>query len=313
MLRIFHGRLSIVPIVIFLSGSVQAASDGHEWAGILSASFGYDDNLTQEDNTSAVASDLNDNYIEILGNAERYVSGARNDGIRLSGTFFSREYQSEGAFDFSQLSAGVGYDKIFSDWKARFDAGYDNATYGGETYQQVTKLRAEVRRRMTKKAELRLRFQANFIDADANFSNLDGTRQYLRAETRIKQDKNRYRLSYTYQTNDRDGSKTATTFSSASPNRHIFRANARIPLNKKWRGEFDVRYRTSRYQESNELADSSTITREDDRLRTRFGVEYKQTKKTKVFGRYDHYDNNSNTDSRSYKRSLISVGLKYSI
>lgn len=313
MYSILRDRMFIAPIVIILSGGAQAASDDHEWAGILSASFGYDDNLTLEDDTSATASELKDNYLEVLGSARRYVSGVRNDGLRISGTLFRRQYLSESDFDFFQLGGGVGYDKTFPDWKARFDAGFDNITYGGEDYQQVTKFGAEVRRRMTKKTELRLRFQANFFDAGVNYSNLDGTRQFVRAETRIKQAKNRYRLSYTYQTNDRDGSRTATTFSSASPNRHILRANARVPINSKLRGEFDVRYRISRYQEPNVLADSTTITREDDRLRTRLGVEYKQSNKTKLFGRYDYYNNDSNTDSRSYKRSLISVGINYSI
>ncbi len=309
MYRIFRDRMLIAPIVIFLSGSAQAASDDHEWAGILSASFGYDDNLTLEDDTSAVASELKDNYLEVLGSAGRYVSGVRNDGLRISGTLFSRQYQNEVDFGFSQIGGGVGYDKIFSDWKARFEAGYDHITYGGETYQQVTKFGAEARRRMTEKAELRLRLQANFIDAGTNYSNLDGTRQYVRAETRIKQGKNRYRLSYTYQTNDREDS-TTPTFSSDSPNRHILRANARIRLSSKWKGEIEARYRMSRYQNPEE---SSGLTREDDRLRARLGVEYKYADKTKLFGRYDYYDNDSNIGLQSYTRSLISVGVKYSI
>lgn len=313
MSSINRDRILIATIVIFLSGSVQAASDDHEWVGLLSASFGYDDNLTLEDDTSAVASELDDIYLEVLGSTSRYVSGTRNDGLRIYGTIFSRQYQSEVDFGFSQIGGGVGYDKTFSDWKARFDAGYDHITYGGETYEQVTKFGAEVRRKMTDKADLRLRFQANFIDAGANYTDLDGTRQYVRAETRIKQGKNRYRLSYTYQTNDRNDSRTATTFSSDSPNRHILRANARIPFNSKWRGEFEVRYRMSHYEDPNVLSDGTTITREDDRLRTRLGVEYKQTSKTKLFGRYDYYDNESNIDSQSYTRNLISVGVKYSI
>jgi len=313
MFRIFRGRLSIAPLVIVLSGGVQAASDDQEWSGILSASVGYDDNLTLEDDTSAVASELDDNYIELLGSAGRYVSGVRNDGLRISGIFFKRQYLNESDFDFSLLGVGVGYDKTLSGWKARFDAGYDDMTYGGNTYQQVTKLGVEGRRRLTEKTELRLRYETNFIDAGTNYSNLDGTRQYVRAETRIKQDKNRYRLSYTYETNDRDDSISGTSFSSDSPNRHILRANARIPLSSKWRGEIDTRYRISRYQDPEVVSGVTTTTREDDRFRVRLGIEYKQASKTKLFGQYDYYDNDSNIDSQSYERNLISVGIKYTI
>ena len=316
MYRVFNDRSAITLITVSLCASAQctsaqAASDDHKWAGILSASIGYDDNLTQEDNTSAVASGLDDNYLEVLGSASRYLSGARNDGLRISGTLFTRQYESEGDFDFSQLGVGVGYDKTFSNWKARFDAGYDYITYSGETYQRVTKLGAEGRRRLTKKTELRLRYEHQFIDAGANYSNLDGTRQYVRAETRIKQGKTRYRLSYTYQTNDRDDSRSGTSFSSDSPNRHILRANARIRFNSNWKGEIEARYRMSRYQDPEVESGVTTITREDDRFRARLGVEYKYADKTKLFGQYDHYDNDSNIDSRDYERDLFSVGVKH--
>lgn len=316
MYRVFNGRSAIVLTVVSLCASAQyasaeIASDGHEWAGIVSASIGYDDNLRQEENTSAVASGLDDNYLEVLGSASRYVSGVRNDGIRINGTLFSRQYVTENDFDFSQLGVGAGYDKTFSDWKARFDAGYDYITYRGETYQRVTKLRAEGRRRLTKKTELRLRYEAQFIDTDAIYSYLDGTSQYVRAETRIKQSKNRYRLSYTYETNDREDSRTATTFSSDSPNRHIFRARARIPFSSKWKGEIEARYRMSKYRDPEELSGAQTITREDDRFRVRFGVEYKSADKTKIFALYDYYDNDSNIDEQIYTRKLYSIGVKY--
>ena len=311
MYRVFNDRCAITLITVSLCASAQAASDDHDWAGILSASIGYDDNLRQEDNTSAVASGLDDNYLEVLGSASRYVSGVRNDGLRISGTLFSRQYATENDFDFSQLGVGVGYDKTFSDWKSRFDAGYDYVTYSGETYQRITKLRAEGRRRLSKKTELRLRYEHQFIDAGANYSNLDGTRQYVRAETRIKQGKTRYRLSYTYQTNDREDSRSGTSFSSDSPNRHILRANARIPFNSNWKGEIEARYRMSRYQDPEVESGVTTITREDDRFRARLGVEYKQTDQTKLFVRYEYYDNDSNIDSQIYTRNLYSFGLKH--
>jgi hypothetical protein len=320
MYKVFNERSAIALTVVSLCASAQwtsaqAAPDDYEWDGIFSAAIGYDDNLRQEDNTSAVASGLDDNYLEVLGSASRYVSGVRNDGIRIAGTLFSRQYATEDEFDFSQLGVGVGYDKSFSDWKSRFDLGYDYVTYSGETYQRITKLRAEGRRRLTKKTELRLRYEAQFIDAGANYSNLDGTRQYVRAETRIKQGKTRYRLSYTYQTNDRDGDRddtvTPSTFSSDSPNRHILRANARIPFSSKWRGEIEARYRMSKYQEPEELSGGGRITREDDRFRTRLGLEYKSGDQTKLFARYDYYDNDSNIEEQIYTRNLYSFGLKH--
>jgi hypothetical protein len=316
MYRVFNERSAIALTVVSLCASATctsalAASDDHEWEGIVSAAIGYDDNLTLEDDTSAVASGLDDNYLEVLGSASRYLSGVRNDGLRINGTVFARQYSSEGDFDFTQLGLGVGYDKTFADWKGRFDAGYDYMTYGGETYQRVTKLRAEGRRRLTKKTELRLRYEGQYIDAGENYSYLNGTRQTIRAETKIKQGKTRYRLSYAYETNDREDTRTATTFSSDSPNRHIIRARARVPFSSNWKGEIEARYRKSKYRDPDVLSDGSTITREDDRFRARVGLEYEFADNTKVFGRYDYYDNDSNFESKVYTRNLYSIGVKH--
>jgi len=310
MYKLFQNRVAVALMATFWGVSAQAAPSGHEWTGILSASIGNDDNLTLDDDTSAVPSEVDDDYLELLASASRYISGVRNDGFRVNGTLFTRNYDSVSAFDFTLLGAGIGYDKTFSNWKTRFDAGYDYITFGSETYQEVAKLGIEGRRRLSKKTELRLRYEANFIDAGKDFTNLDGTRQYVRAETRIKQGKNRYRLSYTYETNARDDRRTATTFSSASPNRHIIRANARIPFAGKWQAEIDARYRVSKYRDRNVFSDSSTQTRKDDRFRSRLGLEYNLTKETKLFGRYDYLDNDSNIDSRSYDRDLISIGAQ---
>lgn len=305
-----HQGIAMTMLTVLCCGSVQAANDGQEWTGILSASIGYDDNLTLGDN-EAIASQLDDTYLELLGSASRYLTGVRDDGLRVTGTAFTRQYESENDYGFTLLGIGIGYDKKFTDWKARFEAGYDYIEYGGDTYEKITKLGVEGRHGLSANTELRLRYEANFIDApNALYQNLDGTSHMLRAETRIKQGSNRYRLSYTFETNDRDDLRTATTFSSSSPNRHILRANARIPFAGKWEAELDARYRNSRYRDSNLFSGGSTKRRDDDRFRARLGLEYKLGDKTRLFGRYDYYDNNSNINTYSYTRNLVSFGVQ---
>lgn len=301
----------IAMLATFGCGNAQAALNGHEWSGILSASVGNDDNLTLGD-ASSVASQREDNYLEVLGFASRYLSGVRDDGVRISGTLFTRQYESENDFGFTLVGVGVGYDKKFTDWKTRFEAGYDYIEYGGDTYEKISKLAVEGRHHLTQDAELRLRYEADFISApDTLYRNLEGTMHQFRAETRLKQDSNRYRLSYTLETNDRDDFRTATTFTSSSPVRHILRANARIPFAGKWEGEIDARYRKSRYRDKNLFSNGSSKTRDDERFRARLGIEYKYTGKTRFFGRYENFNNDSNIDTYSYDRNLISVGIQH--
>ena len=283
------------------------------WNGLASASFGYDDNVTLVDDDSSVgASDLKDHFFDVLGTAGRYLKGDKNDGIRFQGTLYNREYDTDDNFNFFLISGGLAYHRKLGDWYGRFGAKYDYLEFGGDPYESIITLSAEGRHKLSKNTEIRLRYRYSDIDAESSqFNSIDGDRHRLNAEYRLKHAGNRYRFSYTYETNDRNDSvRTATTFSSSSPVRQTLRANAQIPLNAKWGTEFDVRYRDSRYKDDNVIA-SVERRRNDDRLKVKAELNYRIDRKTDVFIDYTHTDNESSISSFDYDRNEVSVGVNY--
>jgi len=300
-------RLCAAMVAMVISGGASAG----DWNGLLQLSVASDDNVSLTDSNDIVASNESDNYIEVLGSASRYLTGNKDNGVRFIGTLFNREYDTEDGFDFTLLGAGLGYDRKLGDWNARFEANYEYLEFGGDTYEKILHVSAEGRHKFSKKTELRVRYRYSDINAPEDaFSNLEGDRHQLRVEGRFRSGKNRYRLSYTYEDNDRDDRTTMTTFSSSSPIRHILRANAKVPLNAKWETEFDVRYRDSRYKDDNVSGGMSTR-RDDDRFRAKATLKYKLDSKTKLFADYNHFDNDSSIDTFTYKRNVASVGVEH--
>jgi predicted porin len=302
-------QMSMVIAAVMLSGTAAAAAD--DWSGILSVSVGNDDNVTLADDSNVVASGEKDNFVDVLATAGTYLTGNRDDGIRLKGTFYNRGYDTEDDFNFTLAGVGIEYQKKFGEWHGRFGAKYNYIEFGGEPYESIVSLKAEGRRKLNKNTELRIRYRYSDITAEsAQFDNLEGDRHQLRVEGRYKQGKNRYRLSYRFETNDRNDTETATTFTSSSPVRHTIRANAKIPLVGKWGSEFDLRWRDSRYKDDN-VAPGSSVRREDDRLKASAGLNYQLDKKTDLYADYTYTDNDSNIDSFQYERNVVSMGVNY--
>lgn len=302
-------QLCLVAAASLLSGTVAAA--GSDWTGILSASVGNDDNVTLADDSNVVASNEGDLFLDVLAAAGSYLSGNQDDGIRFDGTFYNREYDTEDGFNLSLVDASIAYHKKLGDWNGRFGVKYSYIEFGGDPYQGIYDLSAEGRRKINDNTELRIRYRYSDINSESSqFDNTDGDRQDVRIEGRFKSDKNRYLLSYNFETNDRNDLQTATTYTSSSPVRHTIRANAKIPLAGKWGSEFDLRWRGSRYKDDNVTAGSSTR-RDDDRLTAKAGLNYALNKKVEIYADYAYTDNNSNISSYDYKRNEVSMGVNY--
>ena len=297
--------------VLAVTTALSSAAVASEWRGIVSAKIGHDDNVTLADDSNVVASDLKDNFIDILGVAGRYLTGDKDNGIRFTGVLYNREYDTDDEFNFLLVSGGLAYHKKLGDWHGRFGAKYDYLEFGGDPYETVFTVSAEGRHKFTKNTELRLRYRYSDIDAESRqFNNLEGDRHQARAEYHLKHGGNRYRLSYTFETNDRTDRSSATTFSSSSPVRHTLRANAQIPLGGKWGTEFDLRYRDSRYKDDN-VSNGVSTRRNDDRVKAKAELNYQISRKTDVFIDYTHTDNESNISSFDYDRNEVSVGVNY--
>lgn len=291
--------------------SAVAADTGSDWTGLVSASMGHDSNVTLSDNSNIITSNTSDNFINTLGTAGRYLTGNRDDGVRINGVFYFRKYQTENNFDFSLVNTSAAYHKKMGSWYGRFSAKYNYLEFGGNPYQNIYDLTSEGRHKFSSKNELRLRYRYSKFDAlSSQFDNTGGHRHRFEVEDRFKVDSVRYRLAWRSEINNLNDSQTTTSYTSSSTLRTRIRINAKVPVTDKWGSEFDLRWRNSRYLDDN-VTPTSRVRRTDNRVTAKAALNYDLNKTTAVFADYTYYNNSSNISRYQYNRNMISVGLNY--
>ena len=284
------------------------------WTGLLSTSLLSDSNVTLvNDDLTAVTSE-SDSSITISAYGEKWLSGGRSDGIRLFLKGYLQNYNTQTTYNYTQFGLGIArYDNLGS-WKMRYGGFWDETYLGGAQYQRVLSAEARARKSLSKNNQLRLRYKVSSIDAtNPTYGYLGGMRHQLRLGDQIRSGKNRYRVYYQLELNDREDfeSPAGTTylFKSYSPTRHTVRVTGWWSLSNSWALRLDGRYRTSLYSENNILVGNVSESRDDTQTRLSARLSKKLDKNLRLEMAYTVTNNDSSVDAESYDRSVASVGL----
>ncbi len=281
-----------------------------KWSGFATANMGYDSNVKQANEDLVGVVGESDTSFEIMGVGNYWLRGGRKDGVRLSFSADVQKYKTLNNYDFSQLHLGLSRFDRLGGWDLRFTGSWHESYLGGDNYQRILGGEARGRYGLGDGKYLRLRYRLNYMAAtDAAFDALDGWRHQLRAGMQISMGRHRLRGYYQFEMNNRNDRDNGIRFTSFSPTRHAVRAIASLRLNARWTVRLGARYRYSAYNDPSDIAGASSITRVDHQLR--FGARLGRSfaRYWGVEGQYNYYDNSSNIDTYSYKRSVIYLGV----
>ncbi len=281
-----------------------------KWSGFVAANADYDSNVKQANEDLVGVVGESDTSFEIMGVGNYWLRGGRKDGVRLSFGANVQKYQTLNNYDFSQLHLGLSRFGRLGEWRMRFTGSWHESYLGGDNYQRIFGGEARGRYGLGDGKYLRLRYRLNYITAtDAVFEALDGWRHQLRAGMQVSMGRHRLRSYYQLEVNDRNDRDNGIRFTSFSPTRHAVRAIASLRLDARWRMRLDARYRYSVYNDPSDISGAGSITRVDNQIRLGARLGRGFARYWEVEGQYDYYDNNSNVDVYSYKRSVISLGI----
>ncbi len=280
------------------------------WGGFVAANVGYDSNVKLANEDLVGVTGESDNSLEVMGIANYWLRGGRNDGVRIVVSADVQKYQNLSNYDFSQFQLGLARFGHLGKWNMRFTGSWNESYLGGNRYQSVFGAEARGRYGLGRDKYVRLRYRLNYMtSADTQFEALDGLRHQFRAGMQVNKGVHRFRAYYQLDLNDRTDRLVGTNFTSFSPTRHALRALAYWHLGGKWKGRLDARYRYSGYNDPNRVAGVETITRIDKQLRLGARLGRNFAKYWEVEGSYNYYDNNSNISADSYKRSVAYLGV----
>ncbi|MCM8882372.1 MAG: hypothetical protein LC541_03430 [Candidatus Thiodiazotropha sp.] len=281
------------------------------WSSFFSVGLGYDDNITLENDSLNLASNESDTLLELFGFTQGLLIGSHHDGLLFRGSLFSDLYTSQSDYSLTEVNLGLYKRFRLQEWNNESGLYLTYSTLGGEPYLSSTNLSLNARRNLSNELGLRFRVRLKAIQSlDQDNDGLEGSAFDLRTEGRWAMRENtRFRTYYQLELNDRDGSATATTFTSLSPTRHGLYLDYLQSVLQNWQLKLSGSYRLSDYDEENLEADGTTITRKDERVRMGIELNRRFWDRFQLAVEYSHTDNSSNIDRYSYQRNMILASL----
>ncbi len=302
----------------------KISAPGKKWTGLLSASLYSDSNVSLANDDLAAVSSKSDTVMVLSAFGTKWLIGGSADGVRLFLRGYLQNYNTQTTYNYTKFGLGAAYYNRMGNWKMRYGGFWDEAYLGGAQYQRILSAEMRARKALSKNNQLRLRYKLSSIDAtDPAYDDLGGIRQQLRLGNQTRSGKNRYRVYYQLELNDREdrnysidngGGDIDYFFTSYSPTRHTFRVTGWWNLASTWKLRLDGRYRTSRYNDDNYVFNSLTLVkttelRKDTQTRLSARLSKKLDKNLKLEMAYTVTNNDSSVYVESYDRSLASVGL----
>ncbi|MFB6259494.1 MAG: hypothetical protein ABEJ96_04640 [Thiohalorhabdaceae bacterium] len=278
------------------------------FSGLLSASLGYNDNVTLAPDDTVSGTDA-DRFLEYMAAATYQARGDRRDGLQVKGSVLGTDYTDIDRFDQTYVRVGPEWDRRWGRWDTDLAAHADFLYLDGSLFESVLTGEAEGRRELGPSTSLRLRYRFSRIEGDAPYGYLTGNRHRASVEGRYR-DGFEAEAGYELEYNDRNDRTTATRFTSVSPTRHKVFLEAAYPAGP-WEAEAEAEYRYSRYHDANtDTRTGLNRVREDDRLTLEAGLSRKLPWALRSFAEYRHTDNDSNIGYYAYTANVVQLGLE---
>lgn len=285
------------------------------WSGFVTSDIVYDSNVSLIDEEVSQTQGISDITVELSATTSRILLGDANNGIRFSGTVDFLEHDTADTYDYSQWQAALGHVVKFNGWNFRSTIGTGQTRFASVDFQMLRNLELRARYELWHKTRLEMRYKYYDIEdlsPTDEYEYLQGIKQQLRTRVYHKSKNMDWKLSYSFEDNDRADYQTDTVFRSYSPRRHSFQVATRISLIKNFSTSFDMQYRYSNYQNADTTITNNILykkIRMDHRYRFALLMEYKLKEDLHLRAAYRFTKNESNRDGSDYKRSEYTLGL----
>ncbi|WP_404415208.1 tetratricopeptide repeat protein [Marinospirillum sp.] len=286
-----------------LTGEAPAPQEGFVY---LSASLGYDDNLSLADEDPAIDK-ISGGFLETLASGQIYLGSNSSHGSSLKGYLFGRqpgasEMQSEVAF-----SLGAQLHRTAGDWQTRGGVSFGSYQLDGSTYTQDLALETEGRYPL-EGLELRLNNELKRVRGGDTYDYLDGWQN--RAGIKLVKP-GLWELGYQNELNQREDLAEDPAFYSYSPSRHRLYGRLNFNLSEQLLLTTRLEGRLSRYPDKEVDADGNQATekRQDLRWRASLNASYRLTQSMSLFTELQHLNNNSNLDGYGFSSNQFTLGV----
>ncbi|MBU2986493.1 outer membrane beta-barrel protein [Saccharophagus degradans] len=291
-------------------------------AVLLSLGYALDDNATSlAEELSSQASDASDTYFRMFGYGHHYLTGEKNNGVKLYGLAQMRRFQTFNSYDTTVLGVGATYETKADDVDLDFGARLTNiATSAGPLANQISFITNAAK--PIGPGRLQADYQASYYSTDEGYAHLDGWQHQAKLTWQQKFGRVVVAPGFRWETNFRANKQLEATddrgerFYSYSPTSVGLYANIRWELNAKWRLYSKFNWANITHSEENIHKDiggeEKQQTRETTRTDYLLGARYKLRDNWAVKTEYSHTGASDVFDLYSYDKNVFALKLEYS-
>lgn len=288
---------------------------GRAYAGLLGLKFGEDSNA------ASLADDLiNDNafaedrFSELLAYGQGYINGEKNNGLKLYGLGFFRQYN-----EFDQLNSrvlGVGVSREATIANGTFDLGLRVTQTSVDGNHLSSQLQGSIGvGRSISEHRFTLSYLPSRYFADAAYSHIEGAQHRLQGEWQKRFAQVNLKARYRYEINDRDDLNRNGSIVNYSPTRNT------VELQVAWDVYEDLQLTlgwaeiSSQYEGKNRqrdiMGDIKEQQRNNEQRKINIAMQYKFSKQIRVGGEYHYIDSDDTYELYAYQKHTLSAGVSY--
>ncbi len=295
-----------------LKGQEKSSSPiPNNFTGYYSIGVGQDDNVARVPDEILQVSNQRSEFLDLFLNSSYRINGTHRYGNAVKFGAALTRYEQVSRYSSNLLNIGLYHYRPLFGWYSRYGVHYYRSGLGGEGFQQRIRLQVRAGKRYLPGQLLRVQYEYSQIEElSSGYSYLAGTQQRLRIENHTHLTRDRMRIGYQLELNDRHDYRRVDRFSSYSPVRHTLSAWYRSQLGKRWRGRLGLDYRFSDYQRENTVGGISKGVREDRRLRATLGVTYELTPRLNLEFSLRRTENGSNFAEREYISNQVIFSIE---
>ena len=272
------------------------------WGVLLTAKYGYDDNISVTPDNIAVGVD--DTFYSVYASADVIVQGERKQGWLLDAAYFTVDYSDSDSFDQDFYTVGLRNEHRFTKWDTIAHLKYGSSTFGGDDLQSFYKLDVLGVTPLARNQKIILQYRFDdFTSENSLYDYLEGWRQRAQIRYFRKTANSNQQLYYEGELNDRGEFVTSTFSYDYSPTRHMLGGRYTYRFAGKWYLSADLSYRAS------DFPASATLDRDDDRWLLDVFLDYWVGSSLQLKGNVKYIDNESTVDIYTYDRTVVSLGL----
>jgi tetratricopeptide (TPR) repeat protein len=278
-----------------LASMEPAAAPRARWLGYFDFAAGHDDNIALIDELSVPATlSASSPFTELVGYASRRFG--QRVPLRLDFSGYLVRYSDSPEFDQEALSIDSAFEWRAGDWRIEAGPRFAESTLDGDGFERALGARFVARRPLSQ----RTTFDAQLVyddvtAASGRFDFIEGTRERLRIGLDSRGERQRVRVGYEIEANDRASA-------GVSPSRDRFVVNYQKQLGTFWSLDGTLAYRSSDYDElvpprKEELTEFAATARRSLANGWLLGLQYRLA------------DNDASVAQYSYRSNRVTIAI----